>query len=97
MTQITLNHFNDEIPIKNGGAIVTYPNRSLHIGQFKNGQPHGFGCIIEENDEIYSGIWRRGFRIGDRIQHQPAHKKTPLGNVRTKINFVCEVFKGKNA
>jgi len=86
MTKLILKNFGDDITdVKTGCAIVQYPNRSFYIGQVKDGQPHGLGCVIEENDEIFSGFWRRGYRLGERMYHQAAHQKIPLGKVRTRI------------
>lgn len=44
---------------------LTYPNKRVYKGGFKNGKPHGKGVLYQRDGTVIKGIWDMGVIISD--------------------------------
>lgn len=39
---------------------LTYPNKKVYIGQFKNEKPDGPGTLYHSDGSVVKGVWKAG-------------------------------------
>lgn len=49
---------------QNGNGKKRYNDRSIYVGQFKDGLRHGIGRLSFSNGDIYEGTWSKGYQHG---------------------------------
>lgn len=59
------NSKRNKLEEKDGKVICTYASGALYKGDWKDGQPEGFGHMTYSNGDIYAGEWKRGTKHGN--------------------------------